>query len=71
MIRLFLLVLVASAVFAAVLHISVWIIFIPLVLFAVYAYTFGGLKTKCPACRKRIKIGATACHHCGRSLVGQ
>jgi hypothetical protein len=23
----------------------------------------------CPACRKNVKIGATACHHCGRSTV--
>lgn len=24
---------------------------------------------KCAACRKRVKIGATTCHHCGYSAV--
>ncbi len=24
---------------------------------------------RCPACRKRVKLGATACHHCGRAVV--
>lgn len=24
---------------------------------------------KCPYCRKRVKLGATACHHCGRSAA--
>jgi hypothetical protein len=23
---------------------------------------------KCPHCRKRVKLGATACHHCGRRV---
>jgi hypothetical protein len=26
--------------------------------------------TKCPYCRKRVKLSATACHHCGRQLGG-
>jgi hypothetical protein len=50
-------------------HISIWIVLVPLGLFLAYAYTAGGLKTKCPARRKRIKLGATACHRCGRSIV--
>jgi hypothetical protein len=25
---------------------------------------------KCPFCRKRVKLGATHCHHCGR-VVGR
>jgi hypothetical protein len=25
----------------------------------------------CPHCRKRVKIGATSCHHCGRTVVSQ
>ena len=68
MIRLFLLVLFGAAVFAVILHISIWIVLVPLAAFVIYAYTAGGLKTRCPDCRKRIKLGATACHHCGRSL---
>jgi len=23
---------------------------------------------KCPYCRKRVKLGATHCHHCGRAV---
>lgn len=23
---------------------------------------------RCPSCRKRVKLGATACHHCGRTV---
>jgi hypothetical protein len=65
-IRLVLFVLFASAILAALLNISVWFFFIPLGGFFVYAYTFGGLKLRCPYCRKRIKLGARACHHCGR-----
>lgn len=69
MIRLALFALFASAVLAVMLHISIWFVFIPLTGFVVYAYTFGGLRLRCPACQKRIKLGATACHHCGRSLT--
>jgi hypothetical protein len=68
-IRLILFALVAAAVIASLLHINIWIVLVPLGLFLAYAFTVGGLKTKCPACRKRIKLGATACHHCGRSTV--
>lgn len=24
---------------------------------------------KCPACHKRVKVGATTCHHCSRSVT--
>jgi ABC-type Fe3+-siderophore transport system permease subunit len=24
---------------------------------------------RCPACRKRVKLGAAACHHCGRTVT--
>lgn len=49
---------------------------------AIYAGLFIGLAAavvplingtsalKCAACRKRIKLGATACHHCGRAVGG-
>jgi hypothetical protein len=23
----------------------------------------------CPYCKKRVKVGASACHHCGRSVL--
>ena len=68
MTRLALFVIVAAAVLAALFHVSVWIFFIPIAALFVYAYTIGGLRARCPACRKRVKIGATACHHCGRDV---
>lgn len=69
MIRLALIVLIGAGAAAALLHISIWIPLVPLVLLMAYAYTAGGLKLRCPACRKRIKVGATACHHCQREIV--
>jgi hypothetical protein len=68
MIRLFVLVLVLSALLAALTHVSVWIFFVPIGLFALYSVTIGGMRLTCPSCRKRVKIGATACHHCGRDV---
>lgn len=29
----------------------------------------GGIVLKCPYCHKRVKIGATTCHHCGRTVT--
>jgi uncharacterized protein (UPF0212 family) len=26
-------------------------------------------KLKCPACRKRVKLGASRCHHCGENVT--
>ena len=68
MIRLALFVLFGAAVLAVLLHISIWITLVPLAAFVIYAYTAGGLKTRCPDCRKRFKVGATSCHHCGHNL---
>lgn len=36
-----------------------------------FAYTSGGLALKCPACGKRVKVGETHCHHCGRDVRSQ
>lgn len=69
MFRLVFFVLFAAAVFAVILHVSIWWTLVPLALFAIAAFTVGGLKTRCPACHKGLKLGATACHHCGRSTV--
>lgn len=33
------------------------------------AWFRGTLILKCPYCGKRVKIGYSACHHCGRQLV--
>jgi hypothetical protein len=68
-IRASLFVLFAAAVFAAILHASIWFFLIPIGLLVIGAYTVGGLKLRCPACGKRIKLGYTSCHHCGRSVV--
>lgn len=29
----------------------------------------GESSLRCPHCRKRVKLGATVCHHCGRSAA--
>lgn len=28
-----------------------------------------GTVARCPTCRKRVKLAARACHHCGRSVA--
>lgn len=28
-----------------------------------------GFKVRCPYCEKRVKMGARACHHCGRLVA--
>ncbi len=45
------------------------------VLFVVFGAVWWQLATTtnplyCPHCRKRVKMGASACHHCGREVVG-
>jgi hypothetical protein len=67
-IRVALITVFAAAILAAVFHVSVWIFFVPIAAWFVYSYTVGGLRTRCPSCRKRVKIGAAACHHCGRDV---
>jgi hypothetical protein len=31
-------------------------------------FSSGRTALKCPYCRKRVKLGATVCHHCGRAV---
>lgn len=69
MIRLFVFVVIGAAVFAAILHVPFWLVAGVLVVFVAAAAASGRLVLRCPACRKRVKLGATACHHCGRSVV--
>jgi hypothetical protein len=64
MVRAFLFVIFAAAVFASILHAGIWVFVVPLALLMVLAYV-GGMRTSCPKCKKRIKLGATVCHHCG------
>ena len=68
MIRLAFTVFLPAVILAALLHINPWIILVPLAVLAVFAYTVGGNRLRCPSCRKRVKIGAHACHHCGRDV---
>lgn len=68
MIRLAVFTVVGSAILAAIFHVSVWVFLVPIAGVLIYAYTVGGLRTRCPSCRKRVKIGASACHHCGRDV---
>lgn len=37
----------------------------------VFAVMSGRPKLRCSFCRKRVKIGAAACHHCGRIVSTQ
>lgn len=54
-----------------VAHGNRWVIYVAffgtIAVFVIPLLT-GDAKLKCPACRKRIKLGASACHHCGRSI---
>jgi hypothetical protein len=81
MIRLFFLLILFVTMISLVLHVSAgwaWIIGLA-ILAAVIVYRLqSGTATqyvkpsamwKCPYCLKRAKLGASACHHCGRSLV--
>jgi high-affinity Fe2+/Pb2+ permease len=40
-----------------------------LVGFLVFAVISEGAVLYCPQCRKRVKIGATRCHHCGERVA--
>lgn len=64
-IRAGLFVLIGSAVLAAILHVNVWIVLVPVGLLMIATYATGAMKLRCPNCGKRIKIGYKACHHCG------
>ena len=79
MIRVFLLLIFLTVIIAAILDINVWIALIGfLVVIGGLPYATRGkggsyltpaAESKCPWCHERVKIGAAACHHCGRSLV--
>ena len=46
-----------------------WIVGIPVFLVVWLGLANGPIATSCPYCRKRVKLGATVCHHCGREAV--
>lgn len=37
----------------------------------VYSLLTGRTRLRCPYCLKRVKLGATVCHHCGRAVTSQ
>ncbi len=43
-----------------------WVVGFGLIAFAVFG---GGMVLNCPYCGKGVKFGATACHHCGRTVT--
>ena len=45
------------------------VVFFASVVLLVVPLLGGVTALKCPACRKRVKLGATACHHCGRAVA--
>jgi hypothetical protein len=68
MIRVFFVALLGAAVLGTLFHFGsggVTALFIVL-LIAIAAANLG--KLKCPNCRKRVKLGASVCHHCGREV---
>lgn len=48
---------------------AVEIAFIVALVAIVLPLVTGAAVLKCRYCRKRVKLGATACHHCGRSTA--
>lgn len=60
--------IVGAVLFGAVTGWSPWIFIVPVGLLAIAAYTVAGMKLRCPACGKRIKLGYTTCHHCGATF---
>ena len=72
MIRVIFMAMLSAALLASAVHLPglVWPLFIGILVMYVVgrlAGTTGPLK--CPYCRKRVKLGATTCHHCGRDTV--
>lgn len=70
MIRLLFAVLIVPAFVAAVLGVNPWVLIVPIALLLGAFFFYGG-KLRCPSCGKRIKLGYTACHHCGRSVMSR
>jgi hypothetical protein len=50
--------------FLPIAFIPAWVVFFLLVT----VFSLG--KLTCPYCKKRVKLGAKACHHCGREVKG-
>ena len=81
MIRIFFLFLIFAAMISWIFHVSAgWGLIIAVVVVVGLAirransssttqYVKPSAMWKCPYCFKRVKLGATACHHCARSLV--
>lgn len=60
------------AILAAVLThntIVFWVVFAIGLAGSVVPLLAGTTALKCPHCRKRVKLGASACHHCGRAVA--
>jgi hypothetical protein len=80
MIRILLLIFLAVVLVSSMLHISAgwaWILVLAVIgalvgrawLTGSFALVRPSAMWKCPYCLKRVKLGATACHHCTRSLL--
>lgn len=48
--------------------VGVWVGLFVALAAAVLPLLNGRSALRCPACRKRVKLGAAACHHCGRQV---
>lgn len=72
MIRVGFMYLLAASAIAGLTHATwlatpLFIIFIALHIAGRLAGTIG--PTKCPYCRKRVKLGANVCHHCAHNTM--
>ncbi len=69
--------IIFGSLFAALLiSVVLGVLWGPLVylFFPIFALAYGGAILNdanvlyCPYCRKRVKLGANTCHHCGRTV---
>jgi hypothetical protein len=72
MIRVFFVCLVIAALLGSALHLGstgTGVLLLVVVAVAVVNVLSGRTLLRCPYCRKRVKLGAAACHHCGRVVA--
>lgn len=58
----------AAALLGSVLGGAMWLVWMLFIIFLVLGVVANAGKFKCPYCAKRVKLGASVCHHCGRTV---
>lgn len=69
MFRVTLGVVIVAAVISTLLHINVWIVMVPAIIFGLGPYLLGLRKATCPYCGSHVKFGMTVCRFCGRDTT--